>query len=323
LVNVPAGSGTTGAKSIVNGVTIDNQAATGVSGSNQGAFDANDSVTVTATVVSNRTVSASSVNLGNVIKGALTQSVNSSLTTTGDDNNNTRVTVNGTSANDGSVTVAAGTSQLFDAAGDSVNRSVSGVFATAGAKSGSVILSVTGEGLTGEAVNQVAVPYTANAYDPSDARFLSNSGTTLNVDLGTFNVGSGLQGQSDSIFNVLQTNGFTAELDFDTISGSGHTSVLYTSLTNGAFSALAAGMANAYLFNMTFDTNNAPGVYSATYELRLSDANAYTGASAAASQLITLNLTGTLTAIPEPTWTVLIALVLGFPVIALYRRLLS
>jgi hypothetical protein len=294
LLNAPLGSGSTGAKSY--NVTVDNTATTAFGGG--GSDDANDSVTVSATVVANRTISASAVNLGNVIVGATSSSQVSALTTTGDDNHFTRVTVNGTSANDGSVTVAAGSSQLFNEASDTVNRNVSGVFATAGAKSGSVPLSTTGEGLTGEGVNSVAVAYTANVYDPSAARFSSNNGATLSFDLGTFAAGSGQHTANDAIYNLLQTTGFTATLDFDTISGTGDTAALYTNLTNGAFSGLAAGVANAYGFTMTFDANNLPGTYNATYELRFSDADTFAGASGPASQLLTLNLTGTISGEP-------------------------
>ncbi len=106
------------------GVTVDNTVATSAA-AGQGSADPNDSVSVTATVVDNRTVNATAVNLGNVIVGASTGDQDSTLSTIGDDNNNTRVTIDGTSATDGSVTVAAGTNQLFNDAGDSINRSVS------------------------------------------------------------------------------------------------------------------------------------------------------------------------------------------------------
>src|SRR5262249_39990954 len=155
------------------------------------------------------------------------------LTTTGDDNHFTHITVNGTSATDGSVTVATGANQLFNSAASTTNRNVSGVFTTAGDKSGAVILSTTGEALVGESDNAVSVGYTAKAYDASKALFLANAGTMLTVDFGSVTTGSGVQVINEAIYNALQTAGFTAELDFDTISGTGDTSKLYTSLTNG------------------------------------------------------------------------------------------
>lgn len=304
LQNNANGSALTGVKAY--NVTIDNTAANSAA-AGQGSADPNDVIAIGATVVSNRAISASPVNLGNVIVGAATAAQLSTLATSGSDDNFTRVTVNGTAANDGSVTVAAGSSQLFNEAADSIGRSVSGTFATAGAKAGSVPLAVAGEGLTGEAVGGVAVNYTASAFDASSAAFLSNSGTTLSLDFGTIAQGSGVQTLGDAIVNLLQTAGFTAELDFDSIVGSGDTGILFTDLANGEFTSLAAGAANAYNFLSSFDTNNAPGVYSATYTLGLSDADVYAGAGAAGSQTLTLNLSGTIQ-VPEPSALLLMAI---------------
>ena len=318
LQNVTAGSASTGAKAY--NVTIDNTAAT-TAGANKGSADTDDVVNVTATVVDNRTISASPVDLGNVIKGALTAPATSALTTTGNDDNFTRVTVNGTAATNGPVTVAAGANQLFDGTADTVIRSVSGTFPTAGATSGSVVMSVSGEVLTGEAVNSVSVAYTAKVYDASSAAFVSNDGTTVNVNFGTFLRGSGVHTLNEAIYNILQTNNFTAELDFDSISGIGDTSVLFTDLMAGEFTNLTAGIGNAYGFLMKFDTNNPTGVYSASYDLALSDSDLYTGHGATGSQHLTLNLTGMV--VPESGWTILIILVLGLPAMAVCRRSLA
>jgi hypothetical protein len=75
-------------------------------------------------------------------------------------------------------------------------------------------------------------------------------------------------------------------------------------LANGEFTALAAGLSNAYSFLTSFDTNNVPGVYSATYTLALSDADSYIGAGLAGSQVLTLNVSGTI--IPEPSTLLLV-----------------
>lgn len=301
LANNANGSASTGTKAYT--LTVDNTIGTSA-GAGQGSADANDVVNVSATVVGNRTINSSAVNLGSVIVGASTGAQNTTLSTTGDDNNNTRVTVNGASATDGSVIVAAGSSQLFDGAADTVLRSVAGTFATAGPKSGAIGLSTAGEGLSGEAVNPVAVSYTAAAFDSSTAAFAANSANALTIDFGTFMQGSGVQSVSEAIFNALQTAGYTAELDFDSIIGSGDTSVLFTDLANGEFTALAAGLSNAYSFLTSFDTNNVPGVYSATYTLGLSDADTYAGAGLAGSQVLTLNVSGTI--IPEPSTLLLV-----------------
>jgi hypothetical protein len=322
LQNNSNGSGATGAKTYQ--VTADNTADTSFA-TGKGSTDVDDVVNVTATVVNNRAISASAVNLGKVIVGAASTTQISTLTTTGDDDHFTRVTVSGAAANDGSVTVAAGSSQLFNAAASTTNRNVAGVFSSAGNKSGNVILSTTGEVLAGESVNPVSVGYTAKAYDASTAAFLANAGTTLTVDFGSFTAGSGLQMISQAIYNKLQTAGFTAELDFDTISGTGNTSALLTNLTDGVFASLAAGAVNAHNFDISFDTNNLPGTYNATYTLKLSDADIYTGAGTPGSQSLTLNLKGTIAAaaVPESTFTILLVLVVGLPVMAVCRRSLA
>lgn len=319
LQNNVQGSATTGNKNYT--VTVHNSATTS-SATGHGSADADDSISVDATVVDNRTVSASSVDFGNVIKGSLTQVATSTLTTTGSDANFTRVTVNGVAATDGSVTVASGSNKLFDNAAATTSRNLSGSFNSAGVKSGSVVLSVTGESLAGENVNPVSIGYSANVFDPSSGAFLANGATTLDVDLGSFAPSSGVHSANEAIYNVLQTIGFTAALDFDTISGTGDTAALFTNLTNGAFTALAAGESNAFGFNVSFDTNRMPGTYNATYTLKLSDADLYTGASAPGSQSLTLNLSGTITptAVPESAWTALVVLVLGLPVAVVCRR---
>src|SRR4029079_4605771 len=152
----------------------------------KGSTDVDDVVNVSATVVGNRTISAPTVDLGKVIVGATSSTQASTLTTTGDDNHFTRVTVNATAANDGSATVAAGSSQVFNAAASTTNRNVSGMFTSAGNKTGNVILSTTGEVLAGESVNPVSVGYTAKAYDASTALFLTGASTVLTVDFGSF-----------------------------------------------------------------------------------------------------------------------------------------
>ncbi len=166
-------------------------------------------------------------------------------------------------------------------------------------------------------MNPVAVSYTAAAFDPSTAAFASNSGNTLAIDFGILQQNTGVQSLGDAIFNALQTAGFTAELDFDFLGGSGDTSILYTDLSNGEFSSLAAGIGNAYAFMALFDTNVAPGLYAATYTLAFSDADVYSGASGAGSQVLTLELTGAI--VPEPT-TVALAIPGLIGVIVSVRR---
>jgi hypothetical protein len=125
-------------------------------------------VSVSGAVVANRTVSASAVNLGNVLVSATTAAQTSTLSTTGNDDNFTRITVSGSQASAGGVTAAAGVTTLFDAGNVTTTRSVTASFGTAGAISSSLNLAVSGEGLAGESVGSVGIAYTATAYDPAN-----------------------------------------------------------------------------------------------------------------------------------------------------------
>jgi hypothetical protein len=176
-ISVGVNRSTTGAKS--GTVTVDNTAASSA-GSNQGSADNNEVINVSGTVVADRVISAESVDLGKVLVGTTTASQDSTLSTTGADADRTRVTVNGTTASNEGVTVAAGSSQLFNEASDTVDRSVSGNFSTSGSKNVNVNLSVTGEGLTGEAVNNVTVNATADVYQA--AALTANNSSPLDLD---------------------------------------------------------------------------------------------------------------------------------------------
>jgi MYXO-CTERM domain-containing protein len=178
LVNNANGSGSTGAKSWT--VTVDNTATTSA-GSGQGSADGNETINVSGTVVDDRVVTAADVNAGRIMAGG-TQG--SALSTTGDDDNYTRVTVATTAADGGDgVSVTGGTGTTFNSAGSTGNRTVQ--FATAGAKSGTLTLTTTGEGLTGESAVDVDIDYTATVVDNRD---LSQQGGA--VVLGKVLVGS-------------------------------------------------------------------------------------------------------------------------------------
>jgi len=142
------------------------------------------------------------------------------------------------------------------------------------------------------------------AYDPSDAVLRDNGtvvGDTYTFDFGQFTQGSGIINATVlDILNVLQTLGFTAALDLDSIVGTNDTSILSTDLTANAFDDLSGGSTYSYL--ASFDTNNATGIYTATYTVGLSDSDSFatTGGGAVDSQTLTLTLEGEIVAVPEP-----------------------
>lgn len=147
-------------------VTIDNTATASSLASGLGSNDANDVFTVTGTVVNNRAVSASNAgSFGTVLKGgSIAISGSTNLTSSGADNQNTRVTVNNGSDSHG-VTVSGGSNPTFNGS-TSDSRTVSGTFSAGaldyGTYNGSISLHTNGEGLTGESAVDVGVGYSVN-----------------------------------------------------------------------------------------------------------------------------------------------------------------
>jgi hypothetical protein len=223
--------------------------------------DTPTAMSVAGAVVTNRVVSASAVNLGNVLVSATTGGQSSTVSTTGSDNDYTRITIDGTSASDGGVTVAAGTTTLFDAANVTTTRSVSGSFGSSGSKSGTVALSVTGEGLAGETVGSVGIAYTATAYDPASlsknqAGDVASGGTvSLSNAAGSFRAGGSIASRS--------------------LSGDGGWSV--SGLAQGAAIAAGATASGTASFDTTGKLN---GTYVSTFTLDLQNDQSIQGASA-------------------------------------------
>ncbi len=141
-------------------VTVDNLAADSAA-AGQGSADGNDVVTVSGTVVANRIVTASTVHLGRQILGANLGSVGGSttLSTTGDNDHYTAVTVKG---------------HQFNSAGSTLDTTATGTVASLAASGTLTTLTTTGEGLAGEAPINVAVGYDATALTK---RTIAQSGT--------------------------------------------------------------------------------------------------------------------------------------------------
>jgi hypothetical protein len=119
--------------------------------------------------------------------------------------------------------------------------------------------------------------------DHADASFASGiDQNLLTIDFGTLAVGGTVNSAFD-IFNLEQTLGFTADLDLDSIIGSGDTGVLGSNLAS--FAGLSAGGSSA--FSASFDTS-VLGSFSASYTLNLSDEDI----DGATNQVLTLQLLG-------------------------------
>jgi len=276
LQNIAAGTGSTGVKSWTDTIV--------------GGSGADLSQTLNATVVANRLVTGSAVNLGSVIVGG-NYGGTSNLSTTLDDDNATRVTVATTAAADGNgVSITGGTGTLFNAASSTGTRSFGGTASGAGAKSGSRTLTTTGEGLAGEAPVNVTISYTGSVLDHSNASFTSPANTdTILLDFGTVAQNSA-QSLPFSIQNLVATAGFTAGLDLDSILEADPDNVFSSNVAT--FANLAAGSSNAY--SVSLDTTNV-GTFGGSYVLSLSDQDL---PGATGGQTLTINVIGEV--VPEP-----------------------
>jgi len=168
-------------------------------------------IAYTADAVNNRTESATSVNLGRVLVGQTTGSQTTTISSvTGDDSTLTRTTLAAgsqvaTGVTNGTITLGSGTAYQFGSTNDATNsttRGVTGSFTTAGTQTGTAVITPTGEGLTGEAVNPIDIAYTV---DPVNLRTITNGAVT---SLGTLH--------SDATINNVISNPFTTSGTHDT-----------------------------------------------------------------------------------------------------------
>jgi endonuclease I len=145
LAGLNAPTSSTGQKSGV--ITIANTDLTS-SAAGRGSADGSDTIQVGGTVVDNRVVTAATVDLGAVHFGTSAMG-STTLTTSGDDDHWTRVTVAG---------------QLFNSATSTGTANIGPTFNTAGSVAASVSLPTTGEQLPGESPVPVSVPYVAQVF---------------------------------------------------------------------------------------------------------------------------------------------------------------
>jgi autotransporter-associated beta strand protein len=276
-------------------------------------------------VLGNRTVTApaSPINLGVLhVNNTVPLAGGFSLTSTQLDSEYTRVTVpNGTN---GSVTISGGNPGTAFNGSNSDTRAITGTFATAGTKSGSVVLNTVGEGLAGEVVNNVAVGYTASVFS-GQAKYADIGATgswgpaanwddldVLNIggdgapgldgavsigDKATFaDVGGGpaavtvnLDGVSPSLAGITLSGVTTA---YNIATGSGGT----ITLQNAATPINATGNAGHRISAVMTGSGGLQKTGAAN--LQLDGASTYTGATAVTNGVLILNATN---AIPATT----------------------
>ncbi|MGA2797086.1 MAG: endonuclease [Thermoguttaceae bacterium] len=242
------------------------------------------------------TTSTHSVDLGRVIVGASLGTQSVTINKSGLDGTYYSVTSNGNATSTVSGRYNAFDMDTTGSKGTTIGLNAS--TSTAGLKSGTVTvdnLDITTQGGAGKGGNDPddVVTVTGSVLDHAAPSF--NAGTltsALMLDFGSLQQNSGQHSINFAIFNKLQTLGYTAALDLDSITPSGNTGMLTTSLTPFA-NLIAGGEADfAAIINTA-----APGDFNASYTLNLSDEN-LPGAATLAP--LTLQLHGTVTAVPEP-----------------------
>ncbi len=163
---------------------------------------------------------------------------------------------------------------------------------TAGLKSGSVTidnLDITTGGGAGHGANDAndAFNVSLTVLDHSAPSFgLGTLTASLSHDFGTVPVGANSSAFNFNVYNLLTTAGFTADMDFDSITPSGNTSAFTTDLASSAGSLVLQGGASHTFMSALAATS--VGTFSATYLLNFSDENI----AGALNKSITLTLTG-------------------------------
>ncbi|HYO26220.1 MAG TPA: endonuclease [Lacipirellulaceae bacterium] len=164
--------------------------------------------------------------------------------------------------------------------------------ATAGLKSGTVVvdnLDITTGGGAGRGANDAndVIQVNLSVLSHANASFAAGSDVnSLNFDFGTVTAGAPVPTASFDLFNLSATAGFTAGLDLDSIVAAGDAARLTTDLQ--AFSGaatLAAGASRT--FTAAFDTSMV-GSFTASYTLNFSDEN-LVGATSLAGLTLTLS----------------------------------
>lgn len=185
--------------------------------------------------------------------------------------------------------------------------------ATAGAMAGSAQVNfwTNGQGTSGLASLPLAsqtVSLTGTVLDPAMASFASGTTatTSLLLDFGDVNQNASVSPLGFSLYNLMQTNGFTADLALlNIVSSTGNTNAITTTLPS-EFYNLAAGNSSAYSASLSTATL---GAFQNVYTLQFKSANNGTAFGADTTQNLTLTVQGVIV-VPEPASLALIGVTL-------------
>ena len=263
--------------------------------------------------------SGTSINFGTVLKNTpLSQSL--SITNTAPTNAYSEKLGTAFGAATG-LASGSGSWSLLSAGGTSTALSVYLASGSAGAASGSQSLNYTSDGAGSSGLSAVGagsqtVNLSATILDPAVASFGSgpSAATSLTLDFLTVNEGDIVSPQNFSLYNLLQTAGYTADLALLSITpGGGNSAALTTNLAT--FSSLASGSFSSW--QASVNTANQ-GTFSNTWTLQFKSSNGGTVYSGDTAQ--TLTLTANVIIVPEPGALALAAAGIGLAAVGWVRR---
>ena len=223
--------------------------------------------TASVTVVDNRVVTASSVNLGRVMINHLVSGT-SALSTTGDNNNYTAVTVNST---------------LFNSAGSTGSYTLNKTFLSTGTQGGTTTLTTGTEGLAGEVAKDVNVAYTGTAVDNRVVHASS-------VDLGKLLVGVAASGTSNLTTSGDSDHYTTIKVDGQTFNSAGSTGTHVVSNKSFATSGTSQSSTDAATVLGEGLGGESIQAVNATYTATVFQAASLSGSATAATQTTASNL---------------------------------
>jgi fibronectin-binding autotransporter adhesin len=295
--SVAGGAGGTVAGTISTG-TITGSRAWTVVNTDAGAITATSTATGSLQVVDQRqfSVSSGTIALGTFLR-TLSQSGSTAISSSGLNASTANATLAGfagTSTRGFGLALATGTN-VFDgtSALQQAAYSLTGSATSAGLINGSFSSSVTAE--LGS-IAPLGVVLTGTALDPAVASYTAGSPTTSwLIDFGSLNQASGTSAIGFSLYNIVQTSGYTADLALLTITnGTSNTNSITTNLT--AFNTLAAGSSNPW---QAFIATGNLGTFQNTYTLSFKSSNNGTVYADDTPQTLTLTVQGVIV-VPEP-----------------------
>lgn len=262
------------------------------------------------------------LNLGTVLKGGVLSQALSIQNTAPNNGFSEKLdagfgTLAGVTTNSGSISL------LGPQATDTSTMVVGLSTATAGGKTGSAEVNfwTNGQGTSGLAPLQLAsqtVSLTGTVLDPAVASFTSGSAATasLLLDFGDVNQNASITPLAFSLYNLMQTNGYTADLALlNVVSGTGNTSTIATTLPSQFFN-LASGSSFAYSASLS---TASLGTFQNVYTLQFNSANNGAAFNADATQNLTLTVKGVVI-VPEPGAIALAGVGVGLAGWSLWKR---